>query len=221
MAGAPVAGTFDRMAARYERLTNWYSNGRVRMSKLAQLEHLEPGQRVLYAGIGTGEDAIEAIRLGARVSGLDLSKEMVALVDGRCRESGLEIELHHGSLFDHRPEEPYDVVCANFLLDCFPVEQSFEAMRHLVGLVRPEGLFLVADVTPPTGSPLARLVATIHHFGAFAFTRLQGLTPWFPLYDYPEMLGRLGVTVESRRFFPLWEGGPILFQSLAGRVASD
>lgn len=43
----------------------------------------------------------------------------------------------------------------------------------------------------------------------------------FPLYDYPEMLGRPGVVVEWRRFFPLWEGGPILFQSLAGRVSSD
>jgi 2-polyprenyl-3-methyl-5-hydroxy-6-metoxy-1,4-benzoquinol methylase len=209
------------MAARYDRLTDWYSRGRVRMSKLAQLDHLSAGQRVLYAGVGTGEDAIEAIRLGAVVTGIDLSRKMITLVEGRCRQAGLEIELHQLSLFDHRPAEPYDVVCANYLLDCFPAEQALVAMRHLVGLVRPGGLFLIADVTPPTGSPLARTLARVHHFGAFSFTRLQGLTPLFPLYDYPEMLGRLGVEVESRRFFPLWEGGPILFQSLAGRVSSD
>lgn len=219
--GSTGAGTFDRMAARYDRLTDWYSRGRVRMSKLAQLDHLTAGQRVLYAGVGTGEDAIEAIRAGAIVTGLDLSVEMIALVEGRCRESGLEIELHQGSLFDFRPAQTYDVVCANYLLDCFPPDQAFWAMRHLVGLVRPGGLFLIADVTPLSGPLPARLVAAIHHLGAFSFTRLQGLTPLFPLYDYPEMLGRLGVVVESRRFFSLWEGGPILFQSLAGRVPSD
>jgi hypothetical protein len=35
------------------------------------------------------------------------------------------------------------------------------------------------------------------------------------------MPGRLAVMAESGRFFPLWEGGPGLFQSLAGRVSSD
>jgi hypothetical protein len=52
------------------------------------------------------------------------------------------------------------------------------------------------------------------------FDRMGGPpTPLFPLFDYPEMLRRLGAKLESRRFFPLWQGGPILFQSLVGRVA--
>lgn len=206
------ARTFDRMARIYEGLTSFWSNGRVRMSKASQLEEISPGDRVLYVGVGTGEDAIEAVEAGASVTCLDLSAEMIDLVRRRMAVAGVSAELIHGDLFIHAGS--YDVVCANFLLDCFPPAQMLTALDHLVGLVRPGGKFLVADVTTPQGSIAARVFTTVHHGIAFGVTWLQRLTPRYPVYDYPPLFAAAGLEVVGRRFFRLWRRGPVVYQAI-------
>jgi demethylmenaquinone methyltransferase/2-methoxy-6-polyprenyl-1,4-benzoquinol methylase len=189
-----------------------WSNGRVALAKQAQIALIRPGDRVLYAGAGTGEDAIEAARMGAAVTCLDLSAEMLALVGRRFEAEGLEVELVHEDLFNHGGA--YDVVCANFLLDCFPQDGMFRALLRLVELVEPGGLFLVADVTIPQGSVWERVFTRAHHSVAFGVTWLQGLTPRYPVYDYPRLFAQAGLDIAIRHFFPLWEGGPVVYQMI-------
>src|SRR5439155_6748779 len=54
------------------------------------------GQRVLDVGCGTGVVAITAARLGARVSGLDLTPEPLERARENARIAGVEIEWPQG-----------------------------------------------------------------------------------------------------------------------------
>ena len=53
-----VSGFYDELAA-------FYSRGRIGATKQSQLQYLKPADRVLYPGVGRGEDAIQAARGGA------------------------------------------------------------------------------------------------------------------------------------------------------------
>lgn len=214
----PRLHTYDGMARYYDRLVGIWSNGRVAAAKRAEIELIRPGDRVLYAGAGTGADAIEAARKGADVTCLDISTKMLGLIEGRFAKEGLPVHLVHDDLFRHEGE--YDVVCANFFLDCFHREEMIRALLKLVSMVEPGGLLLVADVTQPVGAAWERAFMTVHHGVAFAVSWLQRLTPLYGVYDYPGLLAHAGLEIAVRRFFPLWEGGPVAYQMI-GAVKRD
>src|SRR5262245_46786191 len=67
-----TTNNYDRVASLYDILSHVYSGGQIRACKAAQLTHIKPTDRVLYAGVGGGEDALEAARLGASVTVVDL-----------------------------------------------------------------------------------------------------------------------------------------------------
>ena len=68
--------SYAPLAFIYDELASFYSLGRIAQSKRAQLSAIEPGARVLYAGVGRGEDAILAARFGAQVT-FDISTEQL------------------------------------------------------------------------------------------------------------------------------------------------
>ncbi len=61
----------------YELTGNLYSLGRIPKCKSAMLKHVKPGDKVLVAGVGHGTEAVEASRLGAHVTAVDLSETML------------------------------------------------------------------------------------------------------------------------------------------------
>jgi len=82
----PVAGFYDWLAA-------FYSRGQIGASKRGQLEVIESGDRVLYAGVGRGADALMAARFGAHVTGVDLAPEMLERLAKQFAREDLEAEL--------------------------------------------------------------------------------------------------------------------------------
>ena len=61
---------YDRAAWFYEKSAKIYSTNQIRASKRYQMQHIEPGEKVLYLGAGAGEDALMAARHGAKVLSL-------------------------------------------------------------------------------------------------------------------------------------------------------
>jgi SAM-dependent methyltransferase len=104
-----------------------------------------PVERVLELACGTGEHALHLERLGYRVTGTDLSADMVGRATEKAREAGSSVEFR---VQDMRalpvPEEPYDAtVC---LFDSIGYVQSNEAVGEVLRGVhrglRPGGLFV-------------------------------------------------------------------------------
>ena len=206
---------YDSVAGFYDVLADLYSFGRIRGCKRSQLEALGPGERVLFAGAGSGGEALQAARRGASVTILDLSPGMLARARDRFRRAGLEgaVEMIRGDVREHAPAAGYDAVVAQFFLNVFPAAGLEGVLAHLAGLVRPGGCLLIADFAPPGAHPLGAALRRLY-FGlaVLTFRALAG-NPLHPLYDYAALLPRAGLRLDESRGFRLLGLGPEVFKT--------
>jgi ubiquinone/menaquinone biosynthesis C-methylase UbiE len=76
------------------------------------------GRRILDVGTGTGRAAIALAKAGASVTGVDASREMLAVAERRAREERVTVTFAHGDA--HRlafPDRAFDaVVCLRVLM---------------------------------------------------------------------------------------------------------
>jgi SAM-dependent methyltransferase len=83
--------------------------------RLANHAGIRAGMRVLDVACGTGVVAVTAARLGARVTGLDLTPELLEVARTNASLAGVPIDFHEGDVeqlpFD---AETFDVVVSQF-----------------------------------------------------------------------------------------------------------
>src|SRR5712691_6073960 len=65
---------------------------------LVKHARVRAGQRVLDVACGTGVVALTAARLGARVTGLDLTPKLLKRARENARIAGVDIEWHQGDV---------------------------------------------------------------------------------------------------------------------------
>jgi SAM-dependent methyltransferase len=84
-------------------------------AKLVKRAGVRSGQRVLDVACGTGVVSVTAARLGARVTGLDLTPELLERARENARIAGVEIDWHEGDV-EKLPFEDaaFDVVLSEF-----------------------------------------------------------------------------------------------------------
>ena len=148
--------SYDRVAWCYEWVANVYSFGGIAAVKASQIAALEPGQRVLYVGVGAGEDALLAAHHGVDLHSLDLSKVMLRRLAWRLERESLDAKLIEVDILEHTATTPYDVVVANFVLNVFSEVTLVEVLRHIACLLAPGGRLLIADFRPAGSSRLRK-----------------------------------------------------------------
>ena len=211
---------YGTVAAIYDWLGHVWTGGQIRASKLSQLDNIHAGQRVLYAGAGTGEDALEAARRGAKVVVVELAPEMLARVQRRFDEAGLRAELICGDLFAHARPGAYDLVAANYFLNVFGRARMEAMAAHLTAQLKPGGTLMIADFAPPSGNLLQRLGAELHHgIPALVFALIVQQVP-HAIYDYRPLLAGLGLRLDEVRYFQLYGLGPRRLMSLTATRAA-
>jgi ubiquinone/menaquinone biosynthesis C-methylase UbiE len=203
--------SYNSAAWFYERAADFYSGGLIAAAKRWQIAALKPGDRALYAGVGTGDDALWAARTGVALTCIDVAPKMLARTSARLDRFGLSAELICDDIRRHQRPGYYDVVTANFFLNIFEEPAMVEMLAHLAGLVRPGGKLLIADVAPAQGGVLARTLHQLHYQLGMTFFWLLGLAPRHPIYDYRQYFGPLGLTLASERLFRLGPRGPVSF----------
>jgi SAM-dependent methyltransferase len=84
-------------------------------ARLVKFARLKPGMRVLDVACGTGVVAVTAARLGARVTGLDLTPELLQSARENSRTAGVEIDWREGDV-EKLPFEAaaFDAVLSQF-----------------------------------------------------------------------------------------------------------
>jgi SAM-dependent methyltransferase len=84
-------------------------------ARLVKFARLKPGMRVLDVACGTGVVAVTAARLGARVTGLDLTPELLQSARENSRTAGVEIDWREGDV-EKLPFESaaFDAVLSQF-----------------------------------------------------------------------------------------------------------
>lgn len=84
-------------------------------ARLVKRAGVTPGQRVLDVACGTGVVSVTAARRGARVTGLDLTPELLERARENARIAGVEVDWHEGDV-EKLPfsDAEFDVVLSEF-----------------------------------------------------------------------------------------------------------
>ena len=189
----------------YDWLSALYSGKSIHHCKVAMLDKLKPGDKVLFAGVGHGMDAVHAAKLGADVTVVDLSETMLRNFQRNLDKEGVQVRIRqlHSDIMKVREFEKYDMVVANFFLNVFDEEMMNRVLEHLIRLGKPGAHVVVGDFAYPTGNILSRLVKKAYWYGAVLFFWAFAGNAVHKIYNYPESMQKLGLHVREKKHYRL------------------
>src|SRR5271168_2461 len=84
-------------------------------ARLVKFAGVQPGQQVLDVACGTGVVSVTAARIGAHVTALDLTPELLERARENARVAGVEVDWHEGDV-EQLPfgDTTFDVVLSEF-----------------------------------------------------------------------------------------------------------
>jgi demethylmenaquinone methyltransferase/2-methoxy-6-polyprenyl-1,4-benzoquinol methylase/phosphoethanolamine N-methyltransferase len=164
-AGPATRGVTIRWAHSYDRVTALLMLGQEPKfrSMTVDLAAVQPGERVLEVGCGTGSLALAAARRTdstGKVYGIDPDPRMIATARDKAARAGLDAEFEVG-LIEKLPFDAgeFDVVLSSLMLHHLPGDLQVLGLAEVRRVLKPGGRFLAVDIEPPTG-PHARKLLT-------------------------------------------------------------
>ena len=208
--------SYDRLAKLYGAAAHIYSGGKIRALKASQIGELQPGQKILYAGVGDGEDAVLAASRQVSLTLLDLSQGMLDMAAGKLQavDAGGSLEFICSDVLKHERPGHYDVVVANFFLNVFTEPMMEAVLTHLATMLKPGGKLLIGDFSHPRGRlPLRALQRGYYYVSMVSFWLLGG-TPLHPIYDYPRYFAGANLRSQSVERFRVNALFPVSFEAI-------
>lgn len=205
---------YNSVAWFYQQLSQVYSGGQIKAAKLSQIPEINSGDKVLYPGVGSCEDAVEAAKKGAEVTCIDVAPKMLENGKKDFEKEGVKGEFICTDIMEHDRKEYYDAVAANFFLNVYGEEEMKSILTHLVSLIKPGGKLLIADFSLIEGNFFERTLQSINYRMATGFYWLFRIEAIHPVYDYTSYFPELGLTLKYINKFKLMKIGPYVYQSI-------
>ena len=187
----------------YDFLSTIYSGRQIHKAKTAMNADLNEDDKILFAGVGHGRDAIDAAECGAQVTVVDLSATMLKNVEKNLKGRNFKhpIRLIHSDILAFDETEQYDQVVANFFLNVFPEDFMVTIMKHLGTLVKADGHFVVGDFHYPTGNIFTKAFQNVYWYIAVLTFTIFAKNAFHKIYNYPKHLEAIGFSVEKTQSF--------------------
>ena len=160
-------GRLIRWAKYYDPFVSVFTLGHRRQLRRATVElaGIQPGERVLEVGCGTGDVALAAReRAGASGAayGIDPSAEMIAVARDKAARAGLAVDFQVGVIEALAfPDASFDVVLSSLMMHHLPGDLKQRGLVEIVRVLKPGGRLLIVDFKRPTtrwASTMNRLV---------------------------------------------------------------
>ncbi|MBO8171541.1 MAG: methyltransferase domain-containing protein [Bacillaceae bacterium] len=143
---------FDRSATTYD---NWCSTplgatvDELEKALIAKAADPQPGEKALDLGCGTGIYTLWLAKMGLRVTGIDISREMLHQAREKAARENVQVDLLSGDIHNLPfPDDIFDLVIGNIVLEFVddPKQVVSEALRVIkkggrlvIGLIHPDG----------------------------------------------------------------------------------
>lgn len=173
--------------------------------KLVRFAGIQSGARVLDVACGTGVVALTAARLGAKVTGVDLTPKLLEHAKENMSLMNLEIDWHEGDV-EALPfrEAQFDVVVSQFGHMFAP--RPSVAVKEMLRVLKPQGT--LAFSTWPPEVYTGRFFSLMSKYGPPLSAEISPPTEWG---DPKIVKERLGDAVEQLVF----DRGLMIFPSLS------
>ncbi len=184
---------------RYDLGIRLLSLGQLQKAHKRMAEQVNPGDRVLEIGCGTGSLALRCAERGGEVTGIDISLQMLDIARAKVAAAGLEdrVELREMSAVDLDVEfsaQTFDVVVSSLVFS----ELSDDERRFTLGecrrLLRDGGRLVVADEAVPRSWSL-RLLSRVLRFPLVVLTYVLTQTTTQALADLEGTIADAGFAV--------------------------
>jgi ubiquinone/menaquinone biosynthesis C-methylase UbiE len=118
----------------------------------ANLAHIQPGERVLDVGCGTGTLALEvARRVGGagRVVGIDPGTQQIARARSKAARRNVPTDFQIG-VIEHLPfpDRTFDVVLSTLMMHHLPAPLKRQGLAEIARVLKSGGRLVIADFTP-------------------------------------------------------------------------
>lgn len=187
----------------YDALSFVFAGNSILECKCSMLtpDNLKPGDKVLFAGIGHGKEAIYAAEQGADVTVVDLSKAMLDKFKQGLDKSNkdLKINIVHSDIMKIEEFGEYDMVVANFFLNVFNEPFMADVLKHLIKLGKNDASIVVGDFALPEGNVLARLAKRMYWYLAIGIFWITTGAALHPVYDYRRHMLEQGLDVVDKK----------------------
>lgn len=194
---------YDRIAAVYDTLSD--ASERDARQRGLRLLAVQPGERVLEIGFGTGHALVElaeAVGPAGSVAGVDISERMLQLAQERAERAGvaarvrLQVEAVPPLPY---PDDSFDAVFLSFTLELFPEAAIGPLLSEVRRVLRPGGRLGVVAMAAHADEPdslLERAYKWMHRH----FPHIVDCRP----IDVARVLRDAGLTVASREDLSIW-----------------
>ena len=154
------ASSYDSVTDQFDYFTERLT--RPLASRLISLAKITPHENILDIGTGTGVVALQAAQLidSGKVTGIDLSEEMLAKAKNKAARLKVEQKVHFIQMdaeslnFD---DEKFDAVVSLFALLHFP--EPLTALEEIYRILRPGGRMVIGV---GSGIPIFSFLGWIH-----------------------------------------------------------
>jgi ubiquinone/menaquinone biosynthesis C-methylase UbiE len=188
----------------YDSLLKWGMREAAIKARLIERAHIQPGQRVLDLGCGTGTLAVMIKQSvpEAQVTGLDGDKQVLSIAKTKAEQANVHIQLDHGLAYElPYPDHSFDVVMSSLVIHHLTSEDKAHSFKEVRRILRPDGWFHILDFGRP--------VDLLTHAQALVFKMFEQTADNFNR-RIPSMLQEAGFdsVIEAERvtniFGPLW-----------------
>ena len=143
-----MAYNFDKIARDYDRMNHLMTAGLDRRWRKSAVQGLHG--KVLDVACGTGDMAVELLRQGCSVTGVDLSEEMMAIAKQKAPQA--EYKLADAERLSFEDASFDAVTCAFGVRNFVHLEQG---IKEMLRVLKPGGRMVILELATPD-SPLLR-----------------------------------------------------------------
>ena len=153
-----IGSLFDRIAGTYDRLNHLLSLNEDRRWRKVAVKGMQPAANVLDVAIGTADLTIELLQRGkaSRVTGIDLSEEMMAIGKEKVLSKGLtsQVSFMHASALEMPFEaDTFDAVTCSYGVRNF--SDLDKGLCEMFRVLKPQGELMILEFSYPDNRLIA------------------------------------------------------------------